>query len=103
MFKSSSPQIILQMIILGSTLAHTPEHTHIRSESGCRCFPADQCWPDAAEWAAFNETIHGRLIATVPIASVCHHDSFVPYDAEKCRRLQDDWLLHKPTTPRPRR
>lgn len=57
----------------------------------CRCFPGDLCWPSQAEWRAFNWTIGGRLIATIPIASACHDDAFTPFSAEKCSQLQSVW------------
>jgi hypothetical protein len=57
----------------------------------CRCYPTDACWPTAEEWAAFNTTVGGRLVATVPIASVCHYDIFTDYDAEACAALLDVW------------
>lgn len=60
-------------------------------ESGsCRCFPGDACWPTACEWARFNATVGGRLIATVPIAAACH-ESFMEYDADACAALQAVW------------
>uniref|UniRef100_L2GIA3 FAD binding domain protein n=1 Tax=Colletotrichum fructicola (strain Nara gc5) TaxID=1213859 RepID=L2GIA3_COLFN len=55
------------------------------SNATCRCFPGDDCWPTAAEWDAFNTTVGGRLIATVPIGAVC------PYDEAKCTALQNAW------------
>ncbi|KAI1124016.1 FAD binding domain protein [Nemania abortiva] len=71
----------------------------------CRCFPGDECWPSSADWAAFNQSVHGALIATVPLASPCH-DTFpgVSYDAEKCADIQANWLrpkLHEKTAHSP--
>ncbi|KAK7750865.1 hypothetical protein SLS62_007264 [Diatrype stigma] len=60
----------------------------------CRCFPGDACWPSPAEWAAFNSTLGGRLIATVPLASPCHDDDFggaSSYDADRCAAIQSAW------------
>lgn len=87
----SSLNVFIWIITFGSTLASTD----------CRCFPGDECWPTPPEWAAFNETINGRLIATVPIASVCRHDILTSYNPVKCQQLQDDWLLPEThyTTP----
>ncbi|KAI1270205.1 hypothetical protein F5Y18DRAFT_6814 [Xylariaceae sp. FL1019] len=75
------------------------------SQASCRCFPGDECWPSAADWNALNESVHGSLIPTVPIASVCH-DSFpgVSYDEEKCAYVQANWPvpeLHEQTTHSP--
>ncbi|KAI1095728.1 FAD binding domain-containing protein [Rostrohypoxylon terebratum] len=61
------------------------------SDSDCRCFPGDACWPTSTQWAAFNHTVGGRLVATIPIASVCHENDFVAYDAGACANLQAVW------------
>ncbi|KAF7530371.1 hypothetical protein PCG10_003742 [Penicillium crustosum] len=53
--------------------------------------PQDPCWPEDSQWARFNKTVDGNLIATIPIASVCHIDSFTPYDQSKCAQLQSNW------------
>jgi len=64
-----------------------------RTTSSCRCFPGEACWPTNAEWAAFNKTVGGRLVATVPIAAVCHHTSFADYDPDACAALRAVWDL----------
>ncbi|TVY84927.1 FAD-linked oxidoreductase ZEB1 [Lachnellula suecica] len=67
-------------------------HAARASSSSCRCFPGDSCWPSNTEWSEFNTTLGGKLIATVPIGSVCHHDPFAAYDAEACSSLQAAWF-----------
>ncbi|RAH57092.1 FAD binding domain protein [Aspergillus piperis CBS 112811] len=58
----------------------------------CRCFPGDVCWPSTQDWDVFNATLGGRLIATVPAASVCHYNStFLPYNAAACEELLAVW------------
>lgn len=57
-------------------------------EQGCKCFPGDSCWPSTDGWSTLNDTIGGRLVATVPLGSPCHDPS---YDAEACERLQAQW------------
>ncbi|KAL2162840.1 hypothetical protein VTH06DRAFT_6676 [Thermothelomyces fergusii] len=54
----------------------------------CKCFPGDACWPSASAWNSLNETVGGRLIATVPLAEACHDPN---YDAERCQVLRDGW------------
>lgn len=71
----------------------------------CRCFPGDECWPSSAEWASFNQTLGGKLLRTVPVASPCH-DTFpgVSYDADACADVQANWarpILHYETTHSP--
>ncbi|KIK60261.1 hypothetical protein GYMLUDRAFT_1000244 [Collybiopsis luxurians FD-317 M1] len=54
----------------------------------CRALPQDTAWPNATAFDAFNKSISGRLIKTVPIGSPCHSPT---YDAEECGYLQDHW------------
>lgn len=54
----------------------------------CRVLPGDANWPRAAAWDSLNKTLHGRLIATVPIGHVCHDPT---YDAAACAALQQTW------------
>lgn len=60
--------------------------------SDCKCFPGDDCWPTAEEWSVFNASIHGRLIATVPLAAACHDGAWGSYNDAACARLQGSWL-----------
>lgn len=55
----------------------------------CRCFPGDECWPTTADWSQLNQTVGGRLVATVPLAAPCHDPI---YDAAECQRLRDNWV-----------
>ena len=72
--------------------AHTPPGSSGLKSADCRCFPGDACWPSEKQWDAFNHTIGGRLVATVPLAAPCHNDDFTPYDKATCTTLQDGWL-----------
>lgn len=62
------------------------------SNSTCRCYPGDACWPSVDTWSNFNNTVGGRLIATIPLAAACHDDQYAAYDATRCLELQDGWL-----------
>ena len=74
--------------------------------SNCRYFPGDACWPNTAQWHSFNTTLGGKLIATVPIAAVCH--DFAPttassnislYNADQCATLDANWFLPETHIP----
>lgn len=54
----------------------------------CKCFPGDLCWPLVSDWNSLNETVGGRLIATVPLGRACHDPN---YDEARCQVLQDNW------------
>lgn len=56
--------------------------------SHCRCIPGDSCWLSLSEWAELNSTVHGRLIATVSLAKVCHSPY---YDSVACLALRAKW------------
>ncbi|KAI0469864.1 hypothetical protein GGR56DRAFT_668381 [Xylariaceae sp. FL0804] len=82
---SSSPAFIeISISLLALAFPGISAYSQSGSESTCRCFPGDCCWPSRAEWDGFNSTLHGKLIATVPIASPCHYNSFTPYNADHC-------------------
>ncbi|KAI5862507.1 hypothetical protein GGS23DRAFT_610167 [Durotheca rogersii] len=72
----------------GTSVERPPPH-----RDHCRCFPGDACWPTPAEWAAFNATVGGRLVATTPLAAPCHQSSLGDYDAAACRAVRDAWWL----------
>jgi len=58
--------------------------------SSCRCLPGDDCWPSVSTWNAFNQSVGGRLVATVPLATPCHVPS---YNEEECAALKKSWEL----------
>lgn len=64
--------------------------TYTTGESKCKCFPGDSCWPSEREWKAFNNTVHGRLIKTVPLGSPCHDPD---YNEALCEELKAQWTL----------
>ncbi|KAK4157505.1 putative isoamyl alcohol oxidase [Chaetomidium leptoderma] len=55
---------------------------------GCKCFPGDACWPSSRDWSSLNQTVGGRLIATVPLAQACHDPNYNPV---RCQALRDGW------------
>ncbi|KAI0836946.1 FAD-binding domain-containing protein [Hypoxylon sp. FL0890] len=55
----------------------------------CKYLPGDANWPSLDEWSALNNTVYGRLIATIPLGSPCHDPT---YDEELCASLQGQWL-----------
>lgn len=68
----------------------------------CRCFPGDACWPSTIQGDSFNQSLGGKLVPTVPIASPCHDTCpGVSYDAAECAGIQENWVrpeLHDVTS-----
>ncbi|KAH9890307.1 FAD binding domain-containing protein [Xylariomycetidae sp. FL2044] len=68
-------------------------------QSICRTIPGDPDWPNQSEWDLFNDTVHGSLIATVPLPAPCHY-SFTGgdgknasvYDERVCDDLRNRWF-----------
>ncbi|KAI9793346.1 MAG: hypothetical protein M1816_000238 [Peltula sp. TS41687] len=88
-FYQSLAIVTLVTISLFSFKAN-PARAALSHSSTCRCLPGDACWPNADEWAKLNRTVQGRLVATVPLASVCHDPN---YDAAQCAALMEGWEL----------
>ncbi|KAG8528244.1 uncharacterized protein KY384_007161 [Bacidia gigantensis] len=83
--------------VLGSFNLSQPQ------SSGCRVIPLDSKWPTLHEWAALNQSVGGRLIATVPAGSPCYKSTFdvstgaydlSTYDEAACATVQKSW--HEP-------
>ncbi|KAJ5669803.1 FAD-linked oxidoreductase sor8 [Penicillium macrosclerotiorum] len=81
------------------------QHARATGAFTCRCFPGEPCWPSARQWSDFNATLNGRLIATVPISSVCHtRGEFAAYDERACADLISNWqrpITHYATSSSP--
>ncbi|KAK1766009.1 hypothetical protein QBC33DRAFT_123457 [Phialemonium atrogriseum] len=57
----------------------------------CRSLPGDAGWPTVADWDNLNHTVGGRLIATIPEASVCHTEPYHNHNATACAALKPLW------------
>jgi hypothetical protein len=82
--------IIIFPLVYVFTLLLAP--LQVQSAS-CRCFPGDSCWPTVKEWSAFNTSVGGKLIATVPLAAPCHNSKWSKYDATACEALKAQWFF----------
>ncbi|EHK20934.1 uncharacterized protein TRIVIDRAFT_59399 [Trichoderma virens Gv29-8] len=56
----------------------------------CKNIPGDAGWPGTQAWTQLNRTVGGRLIATVPLAEVCHAPT---YSEAACDDLRKQWGL----------
>ncbi|KAL8359239.1 hypothetical protein RB601_007976 [Gaeumannomyces tritici] len=59
----------------------------------CKSIPGDATWPADYAWRTLNETVGGRLTATVPAASVCHTGGVFDgrFNATACQWLKTFW------------
>ncbi|KAK5992006.1 Bifunctional decalin synthase calF [Cladobotryum mycophilum] len=62
-------------------------------DASCKPIPGDTTWPTQTDWAKLNQTVGGRLIATVPLANVCHTAGISNYNAAACATLKTQWDL----------
>lgn len=79
------PSIAATAALLVSVSADTTVY-----KPSCRYLPGDPGWPSAAAWSALNSTVHGRLVATIPIGTPCHDPK---YNQTACATLQTNWEL----------
>ncbi|THU98257.1 FAD binding domain protein [Dendrothele bispora CBS 962.96] len=64
----------------------------------CRILPTDPSWPTQDVWDAFNNSVDGRLVKTIPLGSPCHDPTF---DQEQCDIIQSNWNIpefHEPSS-----
>ncbi|KAI1083473.1 FAD-binding domain-containing protein [Whalleya microplaca] len=64
----------------------------------CRYIPGDAGWPTSLTWQSLNHTVGGRLIATHPIAHVCHDPT---YSETECANLRSQWDVPALMTTQP--
>ena len=74
--------------MLGVAAAPTDDYQSPYPPPRKQCTAHDACWPSAAEWAKFNSSVGGRLIASRPTAAVCHDPT---YDAALCEQVKSNW------------
>ena len=67
---------------------HAQEATDAHLNGSCRYLPGDPDWPNLEKWTQLNTSVSGRLIQTVPLASVCHGSL---YNENECLVLKDTW------------
>ena len=68
--------------------AATAEHPR-DNDKDCKCMPSDTCWPSKEDWTALNDSLSGRLVATVPLGSPCHDPD---YNEAECLSLKHEWF-----------
>lgn len=91
--------LVLVAAIAGSRL-------RIFSEGSCRSIPGDESWPKQTDWGRLNQTVDGRLIATIPIAAICHEtfsstEDISIYNKEDCDALRNVWFFPETHIPSP--
>ncbi|KAF2730300.1 FAD binding domain protein [Polyplosphaeria fusca] len=74
------------------------------SSPQCRTIVGDADWPHPAQWSSFNQSVDGKLVATVPIAAPCHRTLFNQanlslYDEQQCADLRNTWFFSKTHLP----
>jgi len=80
------------LFLVASLAAGAPQYGYNVRNVSCRPIPGDYGWPSTKLWSSLNDTVNGRLIATVPLPSVCHNGTpFNDYDEEACAALKTAW------------
>jgi hypothetical protein len=80
--------ITLLLTVVGDLPSCLGSSTLSGNNPACRYLPGDHEWPTQQEWDELNKTVHGQLIATIPLGSACHDPT---YNATECSYLQKEW------------
>ena len=89
--------------ILAAPPADTDQESLPSQTKGCRVISSDPQWPSAQDWAALNDTVSGRLIASIPPGAPCYKNTYdvktgtfdlAMYDEAACQEVQKAW--HEP-------
>ncbi|XXH05344.1 hypothetical protein Hte_011770 [Hypoxylon texense] len=99
---------LLSLLVLSAAITvrnYGPNATIAR----CRTIPHDDSWPSQDDWDALNQTVGGKLIATVPIAAPCHNSLFGQtnlsrFSESECDALRNVWYYpetHLPSSSSP--
>ncbi|KAM4067300.1 FAD binding domain-containing protein [Hirsutella rhossiliensis] len=75
-------------VLAGSAKAQIADGSTAQAPENCRCVPGQPCWPSNEAWAAFNTTVGGNLIKSVPLAQSCYGDS---RDVGQCEKAEEMW------------
>jgi hypothetical protein len=78
----------MHLTVVAATLIGAISVNAVPATPGCKTFPGDKTWPGKADWDAFNQTVNGRLVATVPLGTPCHGSSF---NNATCESLKSQW------------
>ncbi|RYP47176.1 hypothetical protein DL768_006726 [Monosporascus sp. mg162] len=95
---SLATALTASMLLWPSAIAAAPHARQATNVgSGCKAIPGDSAWPREQVWDGLNQTIGGRLVATVPQAAVCHPEGYadVKTNEAECAVLANDWNLPK--------
>ncbi|PKY03432.1 putative isoamyl alcohol oxidase [Aspergillus campestris IBT 28561] len=92
--------LILQAVSAASaqTVIGSEPPVAVHTTRHCKYIPGDVGWPQPQLWSQLNQTVEGRLIATVPVGSVCHDPT---YDEAKCLAVTANWAQPQLSLPLP--
>jgi hypothetical protein len=83
---------MMHFTVVAATLFGAISANAVPAPPGCKTFPGDNTWPAKAEWDAFNQTVNGRLVGTVPLGTPCHGSNF---NNATCESLKTQWQTEK--------
>lgn len=82
-------------VVLSSLLFTAVNGAVLHTRRQTYCAPGESCFPNAAELAAFNQSVGGRLYAERPIGAICYPSDPL-YNQAACIEqakyaFQDQW------------
>ena len=58
---------------------------------GCRCVPADPCWPSPQDWQSLNDSVSGRLSVPTSPVEPCLNNGGDKENEEECRKALENF------------
>jgi len=87
MYSLPPNRVLLGLCAASVLLLALRQARHVVSE--CKLIPEDPEWPSTNTWDAFNSTVDGRLIQTVPIGTPCYAGP--SFNEDECQAIQANW------------
>lgn len=83
---------VLSSLVLFQATSAAGQETQTR-DPVCKVIPGDAAWPSTDAWSQLNQTVGGRLIATIPQAAVCYQTGYASVQANQtaCTELAENW------------
>ncbi|RJE19829.1 Berberine and berberine like protein [Aspergillus sclerotialis] len=80
----------MQRLWRGLYLAWLAFATTSLASPECKVSPYDSAWPSVEEWASLNQSVHGCLLKTSPVASSCYAGD--PFNSpHNCSSVKQHW------------
>lgn len=85
--------LLSSLLVLVGNVSSRALNSRQSADTIYNCRPGMACWPTDAQWQAFNQTLGGKLQATVPWAKPCFSGLAFgdAYNAAQCTYIENNY------------